>query len=879
MVTIGTPYKAIDDYEKDNYYIRDQSENRIFGDLAREMGITKISNESYSNLYYGKNAAGETMVKSGVNGKHRPGYDICFTPDKSISLAYHFGTDEQKRNISEAFHNSVKNTIDYIQNNLIQVRETSGKNTNHVDTDRMIAFGFTHNLSRTLDPNLHEHAVLFNITKNGNNWQAISNEKIIYNRKLIINIFENHLSQELKSKDINCEVDKGYARIPGMDDDLLAKFSKRSETVKEIIEIKKQKGESIGDETAFKNRVMLTTREGKVVVDQIKNNERLLNEMKEIGFTPEYIQNHIVNSKFQIEKKADDPNGLIKDALKIITVDKSAFTKYEVLKTALEISNHSTDEKELEKIFNKLNQNDNEILYLERGKYQKHNTEIYTTPEMKILESNNLKMVLNGQRSFIDTFDRNQVKTMIKDYTFTKSQEKAFENILVSKKNIEILQGNAGTGKTYLMDALSKAYNKKEFNTICLAPTGNAAEELSKATGRNSYTIDSFLLRKDEIMQGQGKTFFIVDECSMIGTKKMNQLLSEINNRDNKIILSGDKKQLKPIQAGKDFDLMVKESNPVILKDNIRQKNADMKKAVELFAEKKIDKAVEVLERNNSIKEIENKNMINELKKEFKNNNKSFAIITGTNARKDEINKAIRNELKQSGELETGKEHFIKRPINLSAEEKIQSKNYKNEYDLKIFKNINDNLKKGDLVKIKEIHNDRLKVENIGSKKESEIYLKNDYDKFGIYENQKLEISKGDKIQFQQNDYKIGIKNGQIGEVKNLEDNMIKVEMKNKTVNINLSRYNYIDHAYAITYDKSQGQTFNLKSGALDMMNTKQMNFEKSYVGVTRFVNDVKIYTENKTDLIKSMKQEQEKHAVKEHEIIQEQFKGIGMSR
>lgn len=69
-----------------------------------------------------------------------------------------------------------------------------------------------------------------------------------------------------------------------------------------------------------------------------------------------------------------------------------------------------------------------------------------------------------------------------------------------------------------------------------------------------------------------------------------------------------------------------------------------------------------------------------------------------------------------------------------------------------------------------------------------------------------------------------------------------------------------------MTFNKTQGQTFNLRSGAIDALDKRLTNFEKTYVGASRFVNDMKIYTEDKKEFYKSMQMEHSKQTIKEHE-------------
>ena len=82
-----------------------------------------------------------------------------------------------------------------------------------------------------------------------------------------------------------------------------------------------------------------------------------------------------------------------------------------------------------------------------------------------------------------------------KYYSFklTPEQEDALERLIEfinnDKKQIFILSGFAGTGKTSLVHGLYKYLEQKERNSIFMASTGRAAKILSEKTKTEASTI------------------------------------------------------------------------------------------------------------------------------------------------------------------------------------------------------------------------------------------------------------------------------------------------------------------------------------------------------------------------------------------------------
>ncbi|EGD46136.1 Exodeoxyribonuclease V [Ruminiclostridium papyrosolvens DSM 2782] len=138
----------------------------------------------------------------------------------------------------------------------------------------------------------------------------------------------------------------------------------------------------------------------------------------------------------------------------------------------------------------------------------------------------------------------------------------------IFQKPICVITGEAGTGKTTIVNAIINAVEKStgEGTTFqLLAPTGKAAERLRLATGKNAATIHSFLVQRGWMndnftfkreggVADETKKTIIIDECSMLDTVILGTLFKSINfNCVQRIIFVGDHNQLPPIGTGKPF--------------------------------------------------------------------------------------------------------------------------------------------------------------------------------------------------------------------------------------------------------------------------------------------------------------------------------------
>lgn len=141
-----------------------------------------------------------------------------------------------------------------------------------------------------------------------------------------------------------------------------------------------------------------------------------------------------------------------------------------------------------------------------------------------------------------------------------KFEEKQREAIrLAFSKNIMILTGGPGTGKTTTLNGIIELLERRETDVILAAPTGRAAKRMTELTGRNAKTIHRLL--EAEWVDGEKTRFsrnernplscdvLIVDEASMLDTLLFESLLRSVKI-SCKIILVGDSDQLPSISAG-----------------------------------------------------------------------------------------------------------------------------------------------------------------------------------------------------------------------------------------------------------------------------------------------------------------------------------------
>jgi len=195
----------------------------------------------------------------------------------------------------------------------------------------------------------------------------------------------------------------------------------------------------------------------------------------------------------------------------------------------------------------------------------------------------------NINESELNRFIQN-IETNIGVHLFDEQRDAIIQLL---KRNFGILQGPAGTGKTYLMKVLVKAWEALGGHCIlggsvelaCLA--GKAAMQLRRSANRPAYTLAGLLRylhrRQKRLHEGrevpnhwpslEPSTLLIVDEASMVDVGTWHELF-DFMPPGCRLLMVGDNGQLPPVGIGQIYhDLVSLYPYVVKLTLNHRQKS------------------------------------------------------------------------------------------------------------------------------------------------------------------------------------------------------------------------------------------------------------------------------------------------------------------
>lgn len=165
--------------QKDNYYFQGSESMSWFGKAAEKLGLAgkDVDIDIFKNILDGKLTDGTDLsyVKNGIN-RHRAGYDFTFSAPKSVSV---LALVEEDKDVLEAHKIAVTKALSEIEQ-LSSTRSMKDGIPVITNTNNILATLFLHDTSRNLDPHLHTHAVISNITFDDTTqrWKTLSTDKV-----------------------------------------------------------------------------------------------------------------------------------------------------------------------------------------------------------------------------------------------------------------------------------------------------------------------------------------------------------------------------------------------------------------------------------------------------------------------------------------------------------------------------------------------------------------------------------------------------------------------------------------------------------------------------------------------------------------------------
>lgn len=432
---------------------------------------------------------------------------------------------------------------------------------------------------------------------------------------------------------------------------------------------------------------------------------------------------------------------------------------------------------------------------------------------------------------------------------------------MANRSAFSIITGGPGTGKTFTVAQLVMALqqeqsegDKSKANLALAAPTGKAAQRMQESI-QNAIQQAGVSIQLPEAKTihrllgiGQGgrprynnknplsEDIVIIDEASMLGVELANHLVSAIK-ANARLILLGDANQLAAVDAGAVLaDLCRISALQNVHQSLVASQRFDEDSGIGKLAKliNQADGSSDIIQNMGAVWQLLQKDdalnfyhLISNIgnKKEYTNSEKTT----------DKLKHSLSNYNFLTDLSNKYLQYFNQTRVLLAKIKEAKSMPTKESFD--------------GFGKLMVVLN-QFRVLTAGHHGRCGDHYINNYLSEQHKTRLKLPLSKspwyhGRPIMVLQNNYELGLFNGDIGICLQTEKGRLQVFFENKTqgININMLSDEMIATAYAMTIHKSQGSEFDHVAIAFDDSNGRLLSQELIYTAVTRAKKQVSIFS------------------------------------
>jgi conjugative relaxase-like TrwC/TraI family protein len=570
MLSIGKLTAGREDYYlssltvSDEYYLNPTEIPGVWhGALAPVLGLDgPVDANGFRAVLDGRHPDGRPLIP-GVGSRGRvTGFDLTFSAPKSVSLLWALAEPATAAVVVAAHDAAVADAFAALEAEAIVARRGHG-GTTRIRTGGLVAAGFGHRSSRAGDPQLHTHLVTANLTlAEDGHWSSPYGQAIYGWAKTVGYLYQASLRARLTEilGVTWTPVTKGVAEIDGITKTQRDLFSSRRAEITDHLD---RYGHT---SSAAARTATLATRTAK---DRTSDLDHLRAEWvaqaTSAGLAIDGVAHHPRTPEHvDVTDVLVGPDGL--------TAQRTSFDRRLVLQALASAQLEGSHARRLLADADRfLGRPDVVALSgsttIGQGRY--------TTAGLLAVEAGLVEGAARRVSERVGTVPDTVVERVIAGRpTLSEEQATMVRRLTMSGVGVEVVIGRAGTGKTFALDAARAAWEQAGHPVIGTALAAKAAAGLRDGTGIRSGTLDRLLVDLDRPGPLAGlppHSVVVVDEAGMVGTRKLDRLLTHAARAGAKVVLVGDPRQLPEIDAGGTLAALAGRLDPIELTTNRRQ--------------------------------------------------------------------------------------------------------------------------------------------------------------------------------------------------------------------------------------------------------------------------------------------------------------------
>ena len=869
-------------FEADGYYVRGDPEHRRasrwYGALASEFGLHNrmVTAKRFAAVLEGHVPGTDIRLGRMRDGahQHRPGIDVTFSAPKSVSLeALVHAPPRTRARILNAHDAAVRAACDLAERELLLTRtyDRATRRRPRVPADGLLAALIRHVASRNLDPQLHTHGVVANLTRGpGGDWRSADFTLVSRSKRLLGAHYRAELQRRLHAM--------GYATVRTMIGDvpgfeiagypraLLEHFSSRR---RDLLAWLEERG--IAYSPAAAQQATLYTRRRKA--------EPVRGELEAIWRRRTEAFHRGRDARATRLRYAGPPptplSGLeaARQAVGHLEERRTAFSRNELRGWALAWGGGGAALGAVDAAVDRLARDRHLIELPADGVQRAYATRGAVAAEREVVRR--MRAGIGAGRPLAPS-----VEGALAGTALNPGQRSAVDRILCSPDRVVGVQGFAGTGKTTMLKEVVRLAG--DVAVVGLAPSTAAARLLTREAGIPARTLQGFLARHAPLAETRpspvaaaaardaiGGAILVIDEASMIGTVAMRRLLRIAEAAGvARVVLVGDRRQLRSVEQGQPFALLQRRGLPTaVMTEIVRQRDPALRAAVAHLIADRPALAIDGLgERVIEVGGDGDADIVETAARLWLDldpeRRQRALLIAPTHALRAEVHAAIRRALADEGVLR-GRALAIDRYVSLGlTRTQLCDPVHYREGDMSVFhhRDYGVDVEPGDACRVVEVRDGRVSLE----RPDGEIRVVEPCPgfrlryRFDLYETVPIELRAGDRIRWTRNLRRAGLDlaNGDRAAIERITGDRVRFRADDGS-GYSLGRddphLHHLDHAYTSTVHAAQGQTADVVIAVLQAGHGPIVDRTSFYVELTRARDDAVLLTDDRDALVDAL--------------------------
>lgn len=759
-------------------------------------------------------------------------YDFVASAPKSVSiLAWTLG-DER---LVALHHHALRMAFERMQEAASTRVRIDGRDEDRL-TGELTAAAFTHACSRSLDPQLHTHLVLFNATfdPEEQRWKALQARGIYDAINFYTEVYRSELAAGLKDLGYKLRATRHGFEIDGVSPEIIRRFSKRRQQIEQR---EAALSKSLRGSLSNNGRALLahTTRAAK----QRMQSPEELRALQRAQLSPEELcrLSALVREATGIRREpiAITPDQALDHARDHLFERVSSVSAHDLLREALVFGRGNVRERELAARLPARS----EFVHVGRN---------LTTRETLRLERELIAWV-NSQAGRHRVF----TPSIPPGLPLNEAQRVALEHLLHSTDGVTGIGGGAGTGKTVVLTAFVQAVRTRGYEVFACAPTTGAVEVLREQGFVHAQTVQRLLVDEDLQRDTAGR-ILLVDEANLLSVRQLHALFGVARKQRCRVVLSGDTRQHHSVEAGDALRVLERYSQlrSARLDQIQRQKPADYRKAVAHIAQGRIAEAYQKLDHMGAIREMREgryEELAGQMWESLRRR-KSALIVAPTWHEIDQVTAAVRARLKAEGIValrETPVE--VHESLDWTEAQKRDARNYRPSLIVR-FNKRTEQFAPGEWARVTKVEDERVFVKKVHgqivtvSKKQAKC--------FDVCEAKTISVAPGDQLLIQSNCRAKRLVNGEIAKVTAIDPRGVIHLEGGRMMGRGFRSFTY---GYCVTSHGAEGKTVDHVYLAAASTSFRAAHREQFYVSISRGREKVQVFTDDRNGLLEAVRE------------------------